>query len=173
MADVRSRRNFTRAEVTELLDYDPETGNLIWRIKRNSYGGKCRPGAIAGAQNQGYVQVKLFGLYYRAHHIAWLIMTGDWPPINRDTDHINRDRSDNRWSNLRLASRSQNNVNREKHTNSAYAGVTFRHDTGKWRARISRDGKTILLGEAFETQELAIEARKKAEQSMYGEYIAA
>lgn len=171
MVETRDRRDFTRAEAREFLEYDPETGDFTWKVERNSHGGKIYPGRKAGGKNNGYIQIKLFGRIYRAHHLAWLFVTGEWPPVGKDMDHANRDRADNRWANLRLASRSENNINRALSAQniSGCSGVTWNDEIGKWHARITKAGRIHLLGH-FEDVNAAIAARKKAENAMYGEF---
>lgn len=65
-----------------------------------------------------------------------------------ETDHINNDGLDNRRSNLRLASRSENNRNRglQKSNTSGYKGVVWHNQMKKWWARIQVDGKYLSLG---------------------------
>ena len=171
MAEKRCRRDFTRAEVLDLLDYDPETGIFRWKIEKNSHGGKIYPGSLAGTSKDGYCQIKLFGIVYRAHHLAWLIMTGEWPDRSRDVDHRNRDRSDNRWDNLRYATRAQNNINGAPHRNnkSGTKGVSFVTRTGLWDARIKVNGKVLTLGQHQRLDD-AVAARREAENRIYGEF---
>lgn len=63
-------------------------------------------------------------------------------------DHINRDRLDNRRSNLRLANRNENSFNRRKSSNksSRYKGVSFDKAKGLWQAYIKMKGVKYLLG---------------------------
>lgn len=166
----RVRRDFTAAEAAERLDYDPDTGIFRWKRKVMCFGGGRMPGDIAGTPKDGYRQIKLFGKIYREHHLAWLFMTGGWPPTGVDIDHKNRVRSDNRWTNLRLATRGQNNVNTGKRrpSKSGHRGVHPNRDNG-WFARIAVDKKVIHLG-CFDTLEDAIEARRRAEQTHYKQF---
>lgn len=173
MAETRDRRDFTRDEAAKYLRYDPETGIFVWLVERNSHGGKIYPGDVAGTNKDGYIQIKVYGLVYRAHHLAWLFMTGEWPPLSIDIDHKNRDRADNRWENLRAATRGQNNMNGlpSKANKSGCKGVSRVSATGKWHARIEKDGKVHLLGN-FARLEDAVAARKAAEIKMFGAYSA-
>jgi len=173
MADRRDRRDFTREEVLALLDYDPETGIFRWKIESNSHGGKIHPGDEAGTVKDGYVQITVFGRQYRAHHLAWLIVTGEWPPADREIDHENRNRADNRWRNLRLAVRAQNIMNSapRRDNKSGHKGVSWRRDIQKWHARISVRGRILLLGN-FDTIEEAAAVRKEAERLHYEEFAA-
>jgi hypothetical protein len=156
------------SEVATLLSYDPQTGSLQWRKK-------CRgtdPDREAGIfTDQGYRTIYIGNRRVLAHRIAWAIQTGAWPPENMDMDHINGNRSDNRWSNLRLASRSQNNMNAKRRSDnkSGRKGVSKRADTGKWHARIKIKGKVILLGDFTDIAD-AIAARAAAEPKYHAEF---
>lgn len=146
--------------------YDPKTGKITYRRTIRAYGGFRYRGEEAGTDKDGYVHIGFRGTIYRAHRLAWYFMTGDWLSSKQDMDHINGDRADNRWENLRLATRSQNMLNKNnalRHDNvSGYRGVSWREETGKWHARITIDGKIVLLGD-FRNKEDAVEARKAAE----------
>ncbi len=149
------------SEVASLLSYDPLTGSVRWQRKCRGADPDREAGVIG---DQGYRVVYLGNRRVRAHHIAWAIQTGDWPPDEMDMDHINGDRSDNRWINLRLASRSQNNMNQKRRSDnrSGCKGVSWRADTEKWHARITVKGRVILLGN-FTDKAQAIAARRAAE----------
>ena len=162
-----------REAAMQALRYDPETGDFTWQIKTHGMGGQIYPGDKAGNLNdQGYRIVGYKGKQYRAHRLAWLFMTGDWPEKGMDIDHINSDRDDNRWSNLRLATRSQNNRNGgiTAANKSGCRGVSIVKRTGKWHARIKHEGKIIILGDYADINE-AIAARKAAEIKYWGEWV--
>lgn len=94
--------------VRELFHYDPETGLFTRRV---TVAPNARAGALAGRKNSaGHLQLRVHAKLYTAHRLAWLWMTGSWPSL--EIDHINQDKADNRWSNLREATRSQNLINR-------------------------------------------------------------
>lgn len=104
-----------------------------------------------------------------AHVLAWFYMTGKWPLD--ELDHIDLDKSNNRWHNLRLATRSQNNTNKERYRNntSGYKGISW-YEKGKcWRAKIQKDRKQIHLG-SFSRIEDAILAYKKAAKEFHEEF---
>ena len=94
-------------------------------------------------------------------------MTGEWgrPAI----DHRDGNSTNNRWSNLRRATPSQNNANRRRprHNTSGYKGVYFRW--GFWRACIKRNGRRIYLG-VFATPEEAHAAYVAAARKLFGEF---
>lgn len=157
-------------DAAKIWAYCPETGRIIWKVERRCAGGKVFPGTTAGTVKDGYMQIGTGGAHFRAHRIAWLLMTGSHAPSDMDIDHINGDRSDNRWSNLRLATRSQNNVNRKRaKTASGVNGVYQRRDTGKWHARVTVNYRVILLGQ-FNTKEESVAARHQGEAEHYGNF---
>ena len=169
---ARPRRDFGKEDVLSRLHYDPETGVFTWKVRVMSHGGGKAPGDVAGAVRQ-YILLTMFGLTYRAHHIAWLVMTGEWPPTDMDIDHIDGDKHNNAWSNLRLATRSQNNMNTSQprsDNTSGYRGV-YRLGRGNgWFARISVNGKIVHLG-CFPTFEAAKRARVAQERKVFGQFV--
>lgn len=153
----------------EVLRYDPETGYLHWKTQTHGYHGIIRPGDRAGSVKDGYINVHVDKVLYRAHRLAWYMVTGEWLSPKQDIDHINGDRADNRFANLRLVTRTQNNMNLPVRTDniSGYRGVTLRKDTRKWHARITVAGKIILLGDFIDLED-ARAARAKAEELYFG-----
>ncbi len=158
------------ARLNDILRYDSDTGNFRWLIRTHGGGRLILPGDIAGTPKDGYISLTLGKVNYRAHRIAWYVMTGDWLPSSQDIDHINRNRSDNRWCNLRLKSRSENNLNSEKAPNSksGVRGVHWVRKTNRWQARIVVDGILYELGQ-FDDFTAAIAARRAAEFRLLGE----
>jgi hypothetical protein len=143
-------------ELKRIMDYSPETG--LFRSRRNVNTNKV--GAI---HPNGYVNIKLFGKAYLAHRLAWFYVTGAWP--EQTIDHINGQKSDNRFCNLREATFAQNSANMGPHKDnqSGIKGVTrYRR---KWRAFFLRK----QLG-VFETKEEAGAAYLRAAQARYGEF---
>lgn len=86
-------------------------------------------------------------------------------------DHINHKKFDNRSSNLRNVTGSQNMMNRSKGTNntSGYVGVVWHKKDHRWQAQIVVNQKNIYLGQYQDIND-AIRARKKAEEKYFGEY---
>lgn len=152
----------TQHELHERLSYDPETGMFRWRHKRRG----LRAGSIAGTiLSNGYRRIKQGSVLYLAHRLAWFYVHGEWP--QRDIDHINGDRDDNRIENLRQATRSQNCMNA-----GDVSGITWDKDRGRWRAHIKKDYKSYFLGR-FDTRAEALIARRNAEQELFGAYARA
>lgn len=172
----------------QILDYDPETGIFKWRQRssemfkdhgRGKSSGNCArwngrfAGQVIRKKNaDGYIQICIMGKFYMASRIAWLIMTGKWP--SHEIDHVNCDPSDNRFCNLREATRSLNCANRRAWRNnvSRRKGVSWHKVTGKWAARICVNGKQRHIG-LFETAEAAAAAYSKAAKASFGEFAKA
>jgi hypothetical protein len=136
------------------FNYDPETGGLTWR------DGKYAGQKVATKLQFGYLVVtpKIGGkrCRLRAHRVAFVLMTGHWPPY--DIDHLNGIRDDNRWTNLRAATRSENKQNLggpQRNGSSGFLGVS---PHGKrWQAHIKINGRQTALGN-FTTKEEAYQA---------------
>ena len=153
----------TQDRLKSLLAYSHDSGEFRWRIKRP----RCTLGCVAGTPSyHGYIVIKLDGVSYKAHRLAWLYETGVWPIA--EIDHINRVRNDNRFSNLRLATRFSNCQNRVKPENahSKHIGVSRSFNGKRWRAYIDFNGKRRTLG-VFDTETQALQARKNVESQLY------
>jgi hypothetical protein len=164
-------KTLTAERLRELLSYDQATGDLTRLVGRS--GPKARAGDIAGRlDDSGYIRIYVDGVKYPAHRLIVLWMTGEFPP--QEVDHINGDRADNRWSNLRLATRSENMRNKGtyKTNTSGLRGVSFYKRTGKWKAQIQHEGKKIGLG-YFASPDLAHTAYLTAEVALRKEFARA
>jgi len=160
-----------RDEVMAAYRYEPDSGHFYHRVLA---GSKKRPNGEAGTILQGYVMIRVGGRggrVFRAHRLAWLFMTGDFPPKGYEIDHINGERADNRWANLRLVTRSQNNMNVgiKANNQSGCVGVSYQLRRNNWTARIVVHGKVICLGD-FVSKSEAIDARKSAERKYFRQY---
>lgn len=153
-------------DIRNCLDYNPGTGKVVYLCRTVGGGRVLYPGDAAGGRVGRYIHVGFRGVSYQAHRLAWYFMTGDWLPSKQDIDHINGDGADNRWCNLRLATRSQNQTNAtnklRSDNQSGHRGVSLRSDSGKWRAHITVDGTRIFLGDFVDKAD-AVAARLAAE----------
>jgi hypothetical protein len=94
----------------EVLSYDPATGVFTWLPARDKKRGPKMAGKRAGSRaGEGYWYIDICCVKYRASRLAFFYMTGEWP--QQLVDHINRNREDDRWCNLREVSPSENRMN--------------------------------------------------------------
>lgn len=155
----------TATDFARLLSYEPDSGRLIWRKHMTP---RARMGKEAGVVQMGrYRRIGIYGRYYMAHRIAWLLMTGEWPAAQ--IDHINGDCSDNRWLNLRSATDSQNKQNTAHANRSGLLGAGWSSTKGQYRAQIRTKGRRIFLG-WFDSAEDAHAAYVEAARKYHGEY---
>lgn len=158
----------TQSELQELLNYNSETGIFYWK---NNKKGHVKKGDLAGSNHvKGYITIRIGGKDYLAHRLA-LIISGVEIPIDRQIDHINGNKKDNRLSNLRLASYNQNNQNVgiRRDNLSGFKGVGFESKRNKWRARIRSNNKIKWLG-YFDTPEEAHEAYCREAEKLHGPF---
>lgn len=152
----------TPNRLKQLFDYDPAAGTFTRKLN----AGSATVGQIAGCRDRsGYIRISVDCQRFAAHRLAFLFMTGKLPALH--IDHINGDRGDNRWLNLREVTRTENNRNKcnRSDNTSGHPGITWLPRNKKWRARISTDARRISLG-LFNSIEQAIAARKEAEAQL-------
>lgn len=143
----------TQEILTSLLSYDKDTGLLFWKKRtpgcfmqatacpswNAKYAGKPA-GSVHTGRSGRYIRIDIMRRTYLAHRIIWMIMTGSWP--SEEIDHIDRNGTNNKWSNLRDVSKSQNLINRD--FKSECRGVRVKG--GRYEARLTRGGKQFYLG---------------------------
>jgi len=160
----------TLERVKECLHYDPETGIFTW-LKMPSYAPPMTEvGKRAGWEQKGkknYRFIEFLGKNYAEHRLAWFYMTGEWP--TRQIDHKDRKKNNNKWDNLREATNSQNQANREyKKGKRLYRGVRTSLSGKKFEAIIGEPPK--YLG-SFDSPEEAHRAYCEAAKDRYGEFF--
>lgn len=164
--------------IRKYLSYDPSTGVLTWKPREletfvdkgmrsaatlHRFWNAKYAGKAAGELgfSRGYRGIKFNGCLLRTHRIIFALVTGSWPI--GEIDHINGDRSDNRWCNLRDVSKSDNQRNAKLRKDNLSRHTGIRRRGAKWDVRIRHNRVTEYLGR-FSTLEEAIFARKTAER---------
>lgn len=156
----------------KVLEYDQDTGLFTWiknDIKSNQWHSRFE-GRVAGHRDAaGYVIINFESKSYKAHRIAWYFMTGGWP--DKQIDHIDRIKDNNKWKNLRLASNQENQFNtiHQKNSITGVRGVGLNRITGRWYSRITHNGKTYWLGYCY-SQEEAVERYEKKAKELFGNF---
>lgn len=133
----------THERLRELLTYVPSTGLFY----RNVSLKRWKAGSVSGSINPaGYWEIRVDHERYLGHRLAWFYMTGEWPPVT--VDHENNIRSDNRWTNLRLATKAEQMMNTKlpSHNRSGAKGITWDDKNKKWCCEIRSNSKRYWLG---------------------------
>ena len=164
----------SKAVLDQVFRYEPDTGNLFWRVRPvtmftqgqttdrprsadhacNQWNSRWAGKPATSLKSDGYRYTHLNYRTLLAHRIAWKIMTGVDPV---EIDHIDGNRSNNKWSNLKNGTRSDNqrNISIKSNNTSGYHGVSFSKRQQKWIA-------SIWIG-SFDSKEEAIAERRKYE----------
>lgn len=150
--------SISESRLKEMLHYDPVSGVFTWKVDRS----RTKAGCIAASKTgKGYLTVMIDGKRHSLHRLAFIFMGEPEPP--EFVDHINGDRADNRWANLRTATMTQNARNQRRHSTNTTGlpGVIWDQRT-RWRAYAYLDGRYLALGR-YHTLLDAAAARKSFE----------
>lgn len=156
----------TQKRLKEVLRYCPVTGKFSWKTQSSR---RVNVGDEAGVSSNGYVRIRIDGKLYAAHRLAWLYILGVWP--SHEIDHENRIKSDNRWINLRNATRGQNGSNRStfKSSRSGIKNVTWVSRDKRWRVAVRKDG-VLHEGGFYDRIEDAEIAANQLRERLHGRF---
>lgn len=171
----------TQEIVRSLLDYDPETGIFTWRHRDRKYFKTDRarkiwnakfPGKKAGTMHDGYYRIGIFDRVFFAHRLAILYVTGSFPDI--EIDHIDRNKLNNAFKNLRMVNRTVNTQNVFSPTprNKLQIRGVSQVPSKKFVAQITANGKYYHLGR-FDSAEEAGAAYMAAKKVLHPDAIQA
>lgn len=168
-----------QAALRAMLHYDPETGVFTWLPRadaRPQWNGRWA-GKQAGYAREAtggglYWSIRIYDWPFHASRLAWLYMTGEWPA--NLVDHRDLDGLNNRWINLREATKAQNaaNTRPSKANTSGFKGVSWHAQAGRFRAYIRENKRQVFLG-YFDTAGEAAAAYAKAAIRIHGEFARA
>ena len=148
----------TQQQIKEIFDY--QDGMLYWK---NGRSGIKTDGSEAGCiHHTGYRVITVNSKSYKVHRLIWVMFNGDIPK-SYVLDHKDRNKLNNNIANLRLATPSQNNLNKN------FKGFTWCNYHKKWRVQISAPCKKVHIG-FFDTELNARAAYLKARKNFYGEF---
>lgn len=139
--------------------YCPQTGRFF----------NLHVGRFIGTKNtQGYLVANINKKVHLLHRLAHYLMIGDWP--EGQIDHINRNRDDNRWENLRVVTTRQQSFNKSGWSRLGVKGICKYSGRKKhWCARVRADGKLLHCSYHY-TREEALEVYKIAAEKYHGDY---
>jgi hypothetical protein len=158
----------TQEQLKQVLHYDPRTGIFTWLESYRS----TRIGQEAGNVSGRYRYITIGGVRHLAHRLVYLYMTGafpSWPYVQ--IDHINNNKFDNRWENLRAVAGPENSWNRSisSANTSGFKGASYKAKSGKYYSTIGVNGEHIHLG-SYDTAEEAAKAYEEAARKVYKEF---
>lgn len=173
-------------KIVELLEYDEQTGELYWKhrpefmfrdtAKRSAkhcaanwnskHAGKI---AFTAIGSHGYRTGTINGKRFLLHRVAYFLKTGSWPPM--EVDHINGNRLDNRWVNLRCSSKAQNNRNARGYSKTSnYIGVSWNKSLNGYVAKVYHNGKSYYCGFSKDNPDLLARKRDQKARELFGEF---
>jgi hypothetical protein len=155
----------TQSELKDILYYDANTGEFIWRIDR---GARAKAGSVAGGlKEDGYLRIRINDRLYYAHRLAWVYVYGNYP--DKQLDHINGVKDDNRICNLRHATNAENSQNLRKSrvdNKIGLLGVSFHKKSNKFVAQIRVGSRNKHVG-LYDSAEQAHETYLKAKRELH------
>lgn len=164
----------SQKELHNILEYYPDTGLFMWRPKigdtkpilmwNAQWAGKL---SVGHSDTHGHLYLVIKKKKYAAHRLAWIYVHGDNLP--NEIDHINRVRSDNRISNLREATRSQNNINGKGWSKIGLPKGIERLPGGNYRPTVVKDGVKYRMG-CFKNLQEAQDAYLQKAKELFGEF---
>ena len=168
------------------LIYTPETGSLMWRhrpeilfvgtdkrssahIAANWNAKNAGKEAFTAVGKHGYRTGTLFKKRLLLHRVAFVLQTGSWP--TQTVDHINGDRLDNRWANLRDISKGNNNRNAAGYAKtSPYIGVSWNKSLGGYVAKVYHNGASHYCGFSKDDPAKVAQNRDAKAKELFGKY---
>jgi hypothetical protein len=159
------------AELRRILDYDPMTGEFIWREKVGRAVVVGRKAGMSSSRTGCYLRLQVGGVAYLSHRLAFVWMTGRKPVV---VDHINGNVSDNRWANLREATTRENaqNCRRAANNTTGVKNVSYEakcRGRKKYRVAFRVDGRVRNFGSYLTLDEAAAQA-KAVRASLHGDF---
>lgn len=149
----------TQSYLKSVFHYCPDSGMFT---RKTVTCNSVKIGDVSkDVNNHGYVQICIKSVLMSAHQLAFLYMEGKFPP--NQVDHIDHNRSNNSWKNLRKVTRDQNLQNQKFHSNNT-SGVTgvSRHGNDRWLTEISFRG-TAVYRKSHKSFHKAVAIRKALE----------
>ena len=156
--------HISRSHLMNLLHYDPLTGEFTWISPPKNHPRML--GKAAGCNSTGYTLIRIEGVKYKAHRLAWLYARGADPKFR--IDHKDGNTFNNAISNLRPATQAQNCANAQRWAGKLLPKGVRRNGSG-FTARIRFRKRLITIG-TFPNPEVAADAYFEAAKKLCGEF---
>lgn len=163
------RKEVTIEMLREMIDYNPETGDMVWKEREGRARARATAGKMVGTKRGRYRVVNVFQNRLYVHRVAFALANGRWPkPF---CDHINGDPSDNRACNLREATHLQSswNISGHKNSRSGIKGVAWHPKNRRWTTRVTVNKRSYSFG-CYEQLQDAAEAVRAGRAKLHGEF---
>jgi hypothetical protein len=163
------RKEVTIEMLREMIDYNPETGDMVWKEREGRARGRATAGQPVGCPRPPYRTVNIYRNKLYVHRVAFALTHGRWPePF---CDHINGNPEDNRACNLREATHleSAHNIRGHKRSRSGVKGVAWHPKNRRWTTRVSHNRRTFTFG-CYATVEEAAQAVRAGRERLHGEF---
>lgn len=155
----------TQEYLKSIILYEPLTGMFIWRYKEACPSFK-RGGRISNCvEKDGYIQIRISGKSFKAHRLAFLYITGEWP--KEQVDHINGIRRDNRWCNIRECTPRENMFNMRACVDGKIKGIRKKNKSYEVTLRIN--GIPTYLG-SYKNLEDAVKTIRAAREKYHKDF---
>lgn len=155
----------TQDQLKSQLDYNPQTGVFTRKVHLSNFAKNKK---TIGKYYKGYHYISVLNKQYLAHRLAWLYVTGEWP--KNHIDHIDGNRANNKFDNLRDVTNAENHQNIYKANSNNKNGLLGASQSNKrykkYQARIKHNYKTYCLG-TYDTPEEAHLAYVKAKRQIH------
>ena len=163
------RKEVTIEMLREMIDYNPKTGDMVWKERQGRARARAIAGQPVGCPRPPYRTVNIYRNKLYVHRIAFALTHGRWPePF---CDHINGDPSDNRACNLREATHleSAHNIRGHKSSRSGVKGVHWHPKNERWCVRVSDNRRNRYFG-SFDTIDEAAAVARSVREKLHGEF---
>lgn len=161
----KPKKYLSVSDINRLLTYDELTGDIYWKASPRK--GVSAGDAAGRNHPSGYLRINYKGMVMLSHRVAWVLYHGDWP--DGFIDHVNGNGMDNSIKNLRVATPSQNQMNRSINENNKSGHKGVHRKGSKWRSQITFNKNQLIIG-VFNTIEEAVSAYEKASKMFHKEF---
>lgn len=162
----KSGKLFWKPRTTEMFIDGKQSATKNCAIWNGKYAGKE---AFTAKNGRGYFHGNILGFTVVAHRVAWAMEYGAWPEVN--VDHIDGDKANNKISNLRHATQSENQMNRPKpsQNSSGVKGVYWCSRDNRWIAKLALNRRSLHIGSFIDLDD-AHQAIKSARKRFHGAF---